>query len=45
VAENPATTVATRFVVVRVDAPLARDLAAVQKEFPQQKLQACTPGR
>ncbi len=41
VADKPSTTPGTRLQIKGVDAALARELAAVQKEFPQSKLAAC----
>lgn len=41
VADRPSATPGTRFQIKGVDAALARELAAVQKEFPQSKLAAC----
>jgi len=44
VAERPSTITATRFRVSGVDMALAQKLAAIQKEFPRQKLMACDSG-
>ncbi len=41
VADKPSTAPGTRLQIKGVDAALARELAAVQKEFPQSKLVAC----
>ncbi len=42
VADRPASVPATRFQIKNVDAALARELNAMQKEFAQQKLAACS---
>lgn len=42
VADKPSAAPGTRFQIKGVDAALARELGAVQKEFPQGKLAACS---
>jgi hypothetical protein len=43
VAENPTTVRTTRVLIRGADAAAVRQLEAAQKDFPQQKLQACVP--
>jgi cell division septation protein DedD len=44
VADNPSTERSTRVLIRGADAASVRQLEDVQKDFPQQKLQPCTPG-